>query len=226
MVDITRRDNRSLQRISMDWVRSFYEKQHQWANVYTGAVEAYHRDKAESIVLPNREGSYRILELGCGGGQMTAALAEAGHSLTAVDLNPAAIQHARQLAADRPDAQITLIEADFYTINPEGPFDIVCYFDGFGIGTDSDQQRLLQRIFSWLKEDGRAFIEIYTPWYWARMNGRTMEWPDASRRYGFDEDGCRMLDTWWPTGHPSANTFRPTAPLEEAMRYMAVLERR
>jgi hypothetical protein len=91
-----------------------------------------------------------------------------------------------------------------------------------------------------------------------------MEWPDASRRYGFDEDGCRMLDTWWPTGHPSAavtqslrcyspddfeslldgvsldlvevrpgssfdhetNTFRPTTPLEEAMQYMAVLERR
>lgn len=31
-----------------------------------------------------------------------------------------------------------------------------------------------------------------------------MEWPSLCRRYGFDEVECRMLDTWWPTGHPAA----------------------
>ena len=85
----------------MDWVKSFYEKQHLWANVYAGDVEAYHRDKAKSIGLPEREAPYRILELGCGGGQMTAALADLGHSLVAVDLNPSAIRNAHRLAAAR-----------------------------------------------------------------------------------------------------------------------------
>ena len=254
----------------MDWVKSFYEKQHQWANVYADNVEADHRDKSESIVLPGRRAPYRILELGCGGGQMTAALADLGHSVTAVDLNPDAIRNAHRLANARPNAQITLIEGDFYTFSPgealdsEELFDIVCYFDGFGIGTDADQQRLLQRVAGWLENDGRAFIEIYTPWYWKRTAGTTIEWGDLCRRYEFDKAGCRMLDTWWPTGHsadavtqslrcyspgdleslldgiglalvdvqsgPSfdheTQTLHPNAPLERAMQYMAILERR
>ena len=132
-----------------------------------------------------------------------------GHSVTAIDLNSTAIRHARCLASARPDAQIKLIEGDFYSFSlgqggdPQRAFDIVCYFDGFGIGSDVDQRRLLGRVTSWLAGDGRAFIEIYTPWYWEQVAGTTMEWPDASRRYGFDTDGRRMLDTWWPPGHPA-----------------------
>lgn len=187
----------------MDWVRSFYEKQHQWAKIYCADVEAYHRDKAESIMLPDGKGHHLILELGCGGGQMTAALADLGHSVVAVDLNEAAVRHAIRLANARPHAQITLIQGDFYAVNPGGPFDIVCYFDGFGIGTDADQQRLLRRVADWLKNDSRAFIDVYNPCYWRRVAGTTMEWPDVCRRYGFDAAGCRLLDTWWPTCHPT-----------------------
>lgn len=179
----------------MDWIRSFYEKQHRWANVCAGNVRTHHREKAKSVVLPESAGPYRILELGCGGGQMAAALADLRHSVVAIDMNPDAIHHARQLADTRPDARITLIEGDFYAFSTEKPFDLVCYFDGFGIGTDADQQELLHRIASWLTEGGRAFIEVYTPWYWRRVAGTTVEWPDVSRCYGFDDTGCRMLDT-------------------------------
>jgi hypothetical protein len=38
------------------------------------------------------------------------------------------------------------IEGDFYETEPPGKFDVVAYFDGFGIGTDEDQRRLLRRI--------------------------------------------------------------------------------
>lgn len=248
----------------MDWVKSFYSKQHQWANVYAGNVEAWHRDKANAITLPNCTPPYRILELGCGGGQVAVALADLGHTVVGIDRNPAAIRNARQLTNARPDTRITLVEGDFYAFAPERRFDIVCYFDGFGIGSDDDQQRLLQRINSWLVEDGRVFIEIYTPWYWERTAGKEVEWPDVSRRYGFDKAGCRMLDTWWPTGHRAeavtqslrcyspddlgslldgtrlelvevlpgssydheTQTFHPTAPLEDAMQYTAVLKHR
>lgn len=193
----------------MDWVKSFYEKQHLWANVYARSVQNYHRDKARSISLPKSKDRYNILEIDCGGGQMAGALADLGHWVTAVDMNPEAIRNARQLAESWPDTEITLIEGDFYTFSKgkacstEEAFDIVCYFDGFGIGTNADQRRLLQQVSTWLREDGRAFIEIYTPWYWKHVAGTTMEWPDASRRYGFDKEGCRMLDTWWPTGYPA-----------------------
>ena len=187
---------------SMDWVETFYEKQHQWCNVYADDVESWHQDKARSIVLPDRAVPYRILELGCGGGQMAVSLAGLGHKVVAIDINPDAILNARQLASTRPASSIRLVEGDFYAFTPRSLFDAVCYFDGFGIGSDEDQQRLLQRVVSWLKPEGRAFIEIYTPWYWKHVAGTLMEWPDVSRRYEFDEVGCRMLDTWWPTDHP------------------------
>ncbi|MBE0634838.1 methyltransferase domain-containing protein [Candidatus Bipolaricaulota bacterium] len=187
---------------SMDWVSTFYKKQHLWGNVYSGAIERWHRDKAESIVLPDRQSPYRILELGCGGGQEAIALAELGHTVVAIDMNTDAILNARRLAASKPDCRVTLVEGDFYAFNPAEPFDIVCYFDGFGIGTDEDQQQLLHRMASWLGTEGRAFIEVYTPWYWSRVAGILMEWPDVSRRYSYDAARSRMLDTWWPTGTP------------------------
>lgn len=33
------------------------------------------------------------------------------------------------------------------------------------------------------------------------MAGREHRFATATRRYDFDADGCRMLDTWWPPGH-------------------------
>ena len=248
----------------MNWVKAFYEKQHQWGNVYSGEVEAWNRDKAKSIMLPDQESPYRILELGCGGGQLAVALADLGHEVVAIDMNSDAILNARRLAATRPNAQLMLVEGDFYSFNPEEPFDVVCYFDGFGIGTDEDQRRLLHRIVTWLRKEGRAFIEVYTPWYWKRVAGTLMEWHDVSRRVEFDSTGSRMLDTWWQTGHPDdavtqslrcyslgdlqslldgielirvgflsggsydheTKTFHSTVRLEDAMQYMAILERR
>jgi len=245
----------------MDWVRPFYEKQHLWSNVYAGDIQAWHRDKAKSILLPDHKPPYRILELGCGGGQMAVSLAALGHDVVAIDMNSDAILNARRLAAAQPNIRISLIEGDFYSFNPGGPFDVICYFDGFGIGTDAAQQRLLHRVSSWLSTEGRAFIEIYTPWYWANVAGTVVEWPDASRRYAFDNAESRLVDTWWKTGYPDTavtqslrcyspedlegllagvglrlidllpggsydhetQTYHPTALLEDAMQFMAVL---
>jgi SAM-dependent methyltransferase len=203
--------------MSMDWVRAFYHKQQHWARVCSGGVEAFHRRRAELVSCPDCTAPYRILELGCGGGQTVAALADRGHTVVGIDLLPEAIDHASKLAAERVNAQITLIEGDFYAFKTQALFDIVCYFDGFGIGTDQDQQRLLRRISSWLQPYGRAFIDVYAPTYWSRQAGTVMTWPDVTREYGFDHEGCRMLDTWWPTGQPElavTQSLRCYAPAE------------
>jgi SAM-dependent methyltransferase len=93
---------------------------------------------------------------------------------------------------------LTVLQADFYSVELPNRFDVVCYWDGFGIGTDSDQRRLLARIASWLAPGGCALIDINTPWYWAQAAGQEMRFGDVVRRYAFDALGCRMLDRWWP----------------------------
>ncbi len=188
----------------MDWVEDFYTKQDKWAGVYGGAVEALHREKAALVEIPGETKPLRVLELGCGGGQVACAIADRGHSVVAIDSNPRAIEQSRRLASERSDKRMTVIRGDFYTIDLDGRFDIVCYFDGFGVGEDADQQRLLNRIAGWLAPDGRAMVEIYTPWYWSKVAGRVMEWEAVTRRYDYDSKSSRMLDSWWPKGDPTA----------------------
>jgi len=201
----------------MDWVKKFYTKQDEWAGTYGEPVGAQHREKAAHVEIFGEARSLRVLELGCGGGQIASAIADLGHSVVAVDLNSRAITRARRLASERSDERMRVVRGDFYSINLQEQFDVVCYFDGFGVGEDDDQRRLLRRVSGWLAPDGAALIEVYTPWYWAAAAGRTMEWEGAARRYGYDVASNRMLDTWWPTDDPSAavtQSLRCYAPEE------------
>ncbi|MEN6370159.1 MAG: methyltransferase domain-containing protein [Thermotogota bacterium] len=186
----------------MDWVRTFYDKQDEWTGCCGEEIGAVHRKQASRVgrALGGRSG--RVLELGCGGGQTAAAIADLGHTVVAVDISPRAIDAARQRAKAHFRGRMEPVLGDFYEIAPEDKFDVVCYFDGFGIGKDDDQRRLLRRIAGWLKRDGSALIEVYALRYWATVAGTEMHFDDASRRYGFDAAGSRLLDTWWPNGHP------------------------
>jgi len=185
----------------MNWVYEFYDKQHQWAGVYEEAINENHQTAAGWIEAFTGPGRKRVLELGAGGGQGAAATADRGHSVVAVELRATACSHARKLAAEN-DREMTVVEGDFYTIEVEGTFDVVTYWDGFGIGSDADQRRLLQRVAGWLTPSGSALFEIGTPWYAASVDGRGWEVGEAERRYSFDADGCRWNDTWWPKDQP------------------------
>jgi len=187
------------------WVRDFYAKQDEWTGVSRDPITDMHRRNADLVqrLAGGRIG--RVLELGAGGGQNAAALADLGYSVAAVELVASVAENALDLAAQPRKGQLRVIVGDFYDVELAEHFDIVCYWDGFGVGSDDDQQRLLRRIACWLMPDGFALIEVYAPWFWSGiarsgMAGREMEFGGVCRRYGFDADGSRMLDTWWPVG--------------------------
>ena len=178
----------------MEAVKQFYAKQNEWAGVYSGDVTEAHRKNAAIVhrLAGGRIG--RLLDLGAGGGQNAAAAADLGYSVVAVELVPSVIGHARELASQPRKGQLEVIEGDFYEVELPTPFDIVCYWDGFGIGPDEDQHRLLGRVATWLRPTGFALVEVYTPWFWARAAGRQMQFGEVMRRYDFDAQNRRMLD--------------------------------
>lgn len=186
----------------MDWALEFYTKQNQWSGVYEEAINEGHRLKAAWIAELMGSGKKRILELGAGGGQVAAAMADLGHDVIAVEQAATLCAHAQTLAAVERLGQLTVVQASFYEVILDGQFDVICYYDGFGVGSDADQRRLLQRIAGWLTPTGSTLIEIYTPWYAASVDGRGWTVGQAERRYNFDADGCRWLDTWWPIDQP------------------------
>ncbi len=182
----------------MKWARQFYAKQNEWIGNYMGNITTAHRKNAAIIQRLSGNKVGRLLELGSGGGQNAVAVADLGYSVVTIELVPTAVKNAQQLATQLQKGNIHIIEGDFYEVEFTNPFDIVCYWDGFGIGTDADQQRLLKRIAHWLQPTGFALIEVYTPWYWANEAGRQMDLGNVCRRYDFDAENCRMLDRWWP----------------------------
>ena len=119
--------------------------------------------------------------------------------MTTLELVPELVEAARR----RSPNQSTFMKGDFYTYTFSKQFDVVSYFDGFGIGTDDDQLTLLKRMKNWVKDDGSLLIDIYNPIYWRTIAaGQTMKIDDAERVYSFDEENCRMIDSWWHKEHP------------------------
>lgn len=74
---------------------------------------------ATALLAHHLQGSLRILQLGCGQGQLALRLTELGHAVTALDLSPTAISQARK-AASKLIQPPTFIRAD---ISAPLPFD-------------------------------------------------------------------------------------------------------
>ncbi|QDL92982.1 methyltransferase domain-containing protein [Paroceanicella profunda] len=65
----------------------------------------------------------RVLDLGCGAGRSSLALARAGAEVTGVDISPDLLAAARAAATQEPGLALRFIEADAATARFEAPFD-------------------------------------------------------------------------------------------------------
>jgi SAM-dependent methyltransferase len=191
----------------VDWVREFYAKQYEWADWSRrwGSFDPNERDaRVDAVTRHTGSEPHRILELGSGTGTTAAALAVAGHEVVAIEIQDELADHTRELATGVTGGSLRAIAGDFYEVEPTGTFDVVAYFDGFGIGTDGDQRQLMRRVLGWLAPGGCALVDVLVPWYWARQAGSEEEFPKGSGvRYldGFDAEGSRMTERMWRVGH-------------------------
>ncbi|MEK4759711.1 class I SAM-dependent methyltransferase [Viridibacillus sp. FSL E2-0187] len=183
----------------------FYDKQYEYMDqIFDAKVEAYHHDKVELVEKNGLKIDLNILELGSGNGEFAVAAAMHGNHVSAVEIIPRAISKMFELAKENNvTRRIKAHQDSFYTILLADKFDTICYWDGFGVGTDADQQLLLHNIDYWLKPDGTVFIDVFAPAYWAKTAGQFMELSKTvCRQYDFVIDTNRMLDTWWLTENP------------------------
>lgn len=182
----------------MEWVEKFYNQQYKWMDLNDVEMLNAQQELLQKIGRLADQPGKKILELGGGKGYFAVAAAKQGYEVTVIELIDEAAHYIQQLAAKQNVSErLTILNGDFYTAKIPDVFDVVCYWDGFGIGSDADQQKLLNRIQNWLKPDGMALIDVYTPWFWAKVAGQEMHLAEnVVRKYDFDAMGCRMLDTW------------------------------
>jgi malonyl-CoA O-methyltransferase len=96
--------------------RSGYDR---WAAIYDGYVNStvFVDDYAFPPVWAHLTGK-TILEIGCGTGRHTSRLAQAGNSVTGLDLSPGMLAEARRKLSGFPN--VTLIEGDLLTASLTG----------------------------------------------------------------------------------------------------------
>ena len=105
----------------------------------------------------------RLLDVTCGPGLYSVALAGRGCQVTGVDFGPASIAYARQLAAERDVANhCRFIESDVRQMAFEpGQYDAALFLYGqlsvFKVEETSD---LLRKIAGFLRPDGRLLVEL------------------------------------------------------------------
>lgn len=197
----------------LDWVKPYYTRAGEyWGPSGVGERDTRRAEIAERLRLGNGK---RMLELGAGAGETALSMANNGWQVVAVEFSPTRAEHTRDSAKQAPAGALTVAEADFYEVDLNERFDMVCYWDGFGVGSDSDQRRLLKRIADdWLEPEGYALIEVFSPWQWVRAAGRVqnLDRNHPSHRYrqrrtgDFDPINSCFIDTWTPiddtTGEP------------------------
>jgi SAM-dependent methyltransferase len=193
----------------MSWVEPFYSETGRW----WGGAEASvtDRDHARVSTLRRLTGvdSGRLLDLGCSYGNTPAAFALAGYDVTGVEISDRisfAAQHAHVVGETPTAGSLTFIRGDFLTLELNERFDLVTYWNGFGIGSDAEQRTLLDRIAQhWLRPAGCLVLDVFNPAQWTRWAGEVSQLDAApsagypysvTERTDYDPVRARFLDTW------------------------------
>lgn len=182
-----------------NWAKEFYKMQ--FGNM-TSIDTSYYEEQAKEILEQTGKDIESLLELGAWDGSLARTISKNVSRITTVEL----IKEMTEVAKKRNPSNINTIHGSFYDVELPDKFDAIIYIDGFGVGTDDDQLKLLKNIQQWLDDDGCALIDIYQPEHWKRADEIEMypdpqHNPDIVRRYSFDHEQNIMMDTWRHKGN-------------------------
>ena len=129
--------------VAGNWNAALYDSKHAF-------VFEYGRDVLALLLPQPRE---RILDIGCGTGHLTAAIAQAGADVVGIDAAPSMIEQARR---DYP--KLTFRVADARTARFDAPFDAV--FSNAALHWIHDAEAVVETIALALRDGGRLVAEF------------------------------------------------------------------
>jgi ubiquinone/menaquinone biosynthesis C-methylase UbiE len=118
----------------------------------------------------------RILDVACGGGRHSLAMARRGAIVTGIDLGPTAIATA-QRRATKAGVQAEFVQADVRRLEYEAVFDAVTFL--FGCLTEMPRQDaadVVRRLSRSLRPGGLLLLEVYAPRFFAALDSEQEWW--------------------------------------------------
>ncbi|MGB6876276.1 MAG: class I SAM-dependent methyltransferase [Candidatus Acidiferrales bacterium] len=171
----------------MEWNPELYVSKHSF--VYEGGRDVL-------ALLAPQPGEH-VLDLGCGTGQLTQAIAESGANVTGLDTSAAMIDAAR-----RAYPKLSFVQSDATNFTFPKPFDAV--FSNAAMHWMNPAERAVQCVARSLREGGRFAVELAGKGHiaqlrravdttWREMTGREFKWnlysPSISQ---FSAGGCGL----------------------------------
>ncbi|MGW0709719.1 class I SAM-dependent methyltransferase [Streptomyces sp. NPDC002643] len=189
------------------WCADFFDVASGW---WTTPEIGPQDDRRVRLLRSTAPAPGKVLELGCGTGATAVATAAAGYAVTGIDVSEVRIAKAEDrltgllaTAGTTPAIRPVFRRADFYTTELAETFDVVTCWNGFGVGTDDNQRHLLRRIATeWLDPGGVLIMDIYSPWRWASIHGKSYEYRDLICENRFDPVVSRFEERWWRRSDP------------------------
>jgi SAM-dependent methyltransferase len=126
-----------------------------------------------------------VLDLGCGNGRIANALAAQGCAVTGLDLIPAFIEQAKQIAASR-NLTATYLVGDMRALPWINRFDcIISWMSAYGYFADEENRQVLADAYRALKPGGKLLLEL---------NNRDWVLKDFQRASVIERDGNYLVD--------------------------------
>jgi len=111
--------------------------------------------------------SQRVLELCCGTGRAAVPLAEAGHRVTGVDIDPhlLAIAGRKCKTASLDNTRLKLVRGDVLKMKFAAEFDwaFLIFNTLLNFSTLAEQDRLMRNVRAALRPGGRFWVDVFNP---------------------------------------------------------------
>jgi len=138
-----------------------------------------------------------ILDLGCGPGLYSHRLAKLGHRCTGIDISPASIRYAKEIA-EKELLNCTFIQDDFLKTDLGSDFDFAMLtFGDFNVLDRADGKQLIERIFHALKPGGVFLLEGLTLDGVIEIGGREPAWLTAGSGIFSDNPYLYLEECSW-----------------------------
>jgi SAM-dependent methyltransferase len=140
-----------------NWWQSFFNGVA--VDLWLRAVPSEQNDREADFLaraLDARAGA-ELLDIPCGGGRLSLALARRGYRVTGIDLSPAFLEHARSCD---PSAAVTWERRDMRDLPWRARFDgAFCFGNSFGYMDDDGNAAFLRAVAAALKPGARFVLE-------------------------------------------------------------------
>ncbi len=157
-------------------------------------VDGYPRDRYQALVYLARRGG-RLLEIGCGRGEVLLALAPHFEAVVGTELSPERAEYTRRALSALPNCDIVAAEIDALPAMFDTPFDCIIWADVIEHVVDVIGA---MRTLAQLSHPGTQLVTVtpnvgFLPQRWNILRGRAPSTHSGTPKEGFRTDPAQTL---------------------------------